>query len=51
VLFTGLFMRAFDVHYLIANFMAIVTVGVANFLIAELIIFRPVARKGTEARA
>jgi dolichol-phosphate mannosyltransferase len=49
VVFTDVFMRAFGVHYLLANLMAIATVGVANFLMAELFIFRPVARKGTEA--
>ena len=50
VVFTGLFMRVFGVHYLIANLMAIAAVGVANFLTAELFIFRPVAGNGTEAR-
>jgi putative flippase GtrA len=49
VAFTDLYMRTFDAHYLLANLMAIGTVGVANFLIAELFIFRPVARRGTEA--
>jgi len=51
LVFTGLFMRAFNVHYLIANLMAIATVGVANFLMAELFVFRPVSRNGTEARS
>jgi putative flippase GtrA len=51
VVFTDLFMRAFRVHYLIANLMAIATVGVVNFLVGELFIFRPVARKGTEANS
>jgi dolichol-phosphate mannosyltransferase len=42
VVLTDLFMRTFGVHYLIANLMAIATVGGANFLTAELFIFRPV---------
>lgn len=49
VVFTDLFMRTLSVHYLIANLMSIGSVGVANFLIGELLIFRPVAGNGTEA--
>jgi putative flippase GtrA len=50
VALTGLFIDACRVHYLIANLMAIATVGVANFLTGELFIFRPIARRGTETR-
>ena len=43
--FTELFMRTFGVHYLIANLMAIATVGLANFLTGELFIFRLTTRR------
>jgi len=51
VFLTCLFVRALAVHYLLANLMAIATVGAVNFLTAELFIFRPEASKGTPGRA
>ena len=48
VAFTQLFIEAVRVHYLVANLMAIATVGVVNFLTGELLIFRPPTRKETE---
>jgi putative flippase GtrA len=50
VFLTYLFLRAFGVHYLLANLMAIAAVGVVNFLTGELFIFRPVSRSGARAR-
>jgi putative flippase GtrA len=47
VLLTQLYMPFMRGHYLIANLLAIGTVGVVNFLAGELVIFRPMVRKGT----
>ena len=41
VVLTQFFLEILRVHYLIANLMAIATVGIANFLTGELFIFRP----------
>jgi len=43
LIFTPLYMRSLGVHYLIANLMAICTGGVANFLLGEFLVFRPMA--------
>jgi putative flippase GtrA len=48
VLLTGLYLRILPVHYLVANLMAIGTLGLVNFLMGELIIFRPLAGRETE---
>jgi putative flippase GtrA len=42
VFLTRYFVEILNVHYVIANLMAIAAVGIANFLAGELFIFRPV---------
>jgi putative flippase GtrA len=41
VMLTGIYVERLHVHYLVANLMAIVSVGVVNFLIGECLVFRP----------
>ena len=49
VVFTQVYMQTFAVHYLIANLMAIATGGLANFLLGEFFVFRPLVEPRKES--
>ena len=51
VLFTSLYVTAFDIHHVPANLMAIATCSVANFLASHHVVFRAAARPAALAAA